>query len=116
MSQPRDYFPKVKEAREVLKTKAEEILTLYLENAKEAKVSGEHDTVMRSLQWLMEHMPADDTGERMLDNSVDKQAKQERPSGPMVQIGFALGGMPKQLPEGQVLDAEVVAPVKGIKR
>lgn len=113
---PRNYFPKVKEAREVLKVRAQEIVELYLENAKEAKDNGDHEVTMKSLQWLIEHMPADESGERMVETSVDKAAKAERPAGPMVQIGFALGGMnQKSLPPGEVIEGEVVEPVRGRK-
>ena len=113
----RNYFPRVKEAREALKVRAHEIVKLYLANAKEAKKHGEHEVTMKSLQWLMEHMPADDDGGRMIEASIDKSAKADKPSGPQIQIGFALGGMstPKQLSEGPIIEAEVIEPVRGRK-
>ena len=108
----RNAFGRVREAREALRDKASEILEAYLANAKEAQAAQEFETASKALQWLMEHMPADEeTGEKLVDTSVDKQAKQiEKNTMPSIQIGFALGGLPqtaKALPKPKVEVIEV---------
>jgi hypothetical protein len=109
------FFSKVRIARELLKEKAEEILTEYMEGVKKAQDAGNHDAALKALQWLMEHMPADE-GERVVDVSVDKkqESSQRGPEGPKIQIGIAVGGLgqrslpnpekPRELPTVEVLD------------
>jgi hypothetical protein len=111
-------FSKVQIARELLREKAEEILTEYLDVVSKAKDSGDYKTAAESLQWLMEHMPASEAGERILDTGVDKQHKIEASKTPIpVQIGIMVGGVastqkalpkPKDKPKPQleVIDAE----------
>lgn len=107
-----DRLLKVRDVREKLREKADAILDLYLDNVTEAKIHGEFAVANDALQWLLEHMPADaETGERIIDNSVDKQPKQveKGPSGPNISIGFALGGLqqPKLL-ESPSVSVEVI--------
>lgn len=105
---------RVKEAREALKEKSAEIVELLIETAIDAKAHGEFETAAKSLQWLLEHMPADEDGGKVIDSSVDKQAKIDprKQVGPQIQIGFAIGGIPaaagatKQLPAVEVIDVE----------
>ena len=91
----RDFFSKVKIARQLLKEKSEEILKQYLLVVDEARASGDYETAAKSLQWLIEHMPSDEDGDRMVEVSVDKkqEAKQTGPVGPAIQIGIAVGGI-----------------------
>lgn len=91
-------FSKVKEAREVLKAEAANILTEYMEVLRKAKEKGDFETASKGLQWLMEHMP-DEDGVRSVEVSIDKPKAVEGGGGPMIQIGIQLGGMtrPKEL-------------------
>ena len=95
---PREYFPKVKLAREALKERAAEILESYISLAAEARAAGEFDVAAEILWKLIDHIPEED-GERMIDGSVDKPKQVEGQTGPSIQIGIALGGTnQKQLP------------------
>lgn len=101
-------FPKVAQAREALKERAIEVLETYLAVIAEARAAGEFDVATRSLQWLMEHMPSADDGVKIIDQSIDKP-KIEAPSGPSINIGFALGGMGEQKSLPPVtIEAEVI--------
>lgn len=94
-------FSKVQVAKDLLREKAQEILTEYLDVVQKAKDAGDYETAAKSLQWLIEHMPADAAGERLVDQSVDKkqQIVDRGPTGPAIQIGIAVGGVgQKQLP------------------
>lgn len=90
-------FSKVNVAREMLKERAEEILAEYIETAKAAREAGEFEAAGKMYWNLIEHMPADNPNERMVDTSVDKQPKQvdNKASGPTIKIGLALGGLPQ---------------------
>jgi hypothetical protein len=111
MSTPRQYFKKVKVARELLREKAEELLEEYLLTVKQAQSSGQPEVALKALQWLIEHMP-DDDGERMIDASIDKKVEAPKiDTRPTVQIGINLGGVgtnQKKLPQAkaEVIDAE----------
>jgi len=109
----RAYFPKAKIAREELREKATELINLLIENAVEAKAAGEFETAAKSLQWLLEHMPSDDDGTKVIDTSVDKQAKTDSlPKGPNIQIGVAIGGIPQKAELPPATDVEVVEVVE----
>lgn len=110
---PREFFPKVKEAREVLKEKALELVELQMTIIKEAIANGNFEAASKATQWLIEHMPNED-GERLIDSSAAKPKELEGTrSGPAIQIGIALGGIQrKELPETQVYD---VTPKAGTK-
>jgi hypothetical protein len=88
-------FTRVKVARELLRQKAEEIFTEYMDVIQKAKDSGNYDAAAKHLQWLMEHMPAEEDGTRMVDSSVDKRTEviDSKPSGPAIQIGIKVGGI-----------------------
>lgn len=114
------FFNKVAIARQLLKEKSEEILKQYLLVVDEARASGDYETAAKALQWLIEHMPSDETGERMVEVSVDKKQQEVAPanSGPQIRIGIAVGGLgqksmpdpkkPKELskPVIEIVDAE----------
>lgn len=111
-----DYIGKVGAARELLRARAEELLEQFITNAKDAQSSGDHETAAKSLQWLLEHLPADDDGARLVDRSVDKvdKAEKDRFDGPRIQIGLAVGPMlgpapqaPAELPAHDVEVVEV---------
>lgn len=102
-------FTKVKEAREMLRSKAAEILEAYLLNATAAQAAGEFEVAAKSLQWLLEHMPKDSgSSEALVDTSVDKVAKTDGRKGNFgVQIMLApTAPIPKALPKA--IEAEVV--------
>lgn len=106
-------FGKIKEAREALRERTQEIIDAYIQNAMLAQEAGEFEVAAKTLQWLIEHMPADEDGGRVVDNSVDKAPKQDKKDSlPAIQIGFALGGLPagtmpvKQLPAAAIIEGE----------
>lgn len=103
------YFPKVKEAREVLKGKALELHALYMRIIEGAIKKGDMETAMKATQWLLEHMPNED-GVSMVDVSIDKPKQIEGKQGPSINIGFALGGIAerKAIPATVTIDAEPV--------
>jgi hypothetical protein len=88
-------FTKVKVARELLRQQADEILKLYMDNAKLAMARGDYETAQKALQWLIEHMPAEVDGTRLVDSGIDKQPSgQQGNTGPTIQIGIQVGGVP----------------------
>ncbi len=92
-------YPKVRAAREALREKGLEIYEKYMLLIDKAMADGEYETAEKSLRFLLEHMPAEDDGTRLVDPSVNKQKKSEKSSGPIVNIGFKIGGTtPKALP------------------
>lgn len=105
------YFPKVKEVRDALRNKALELYQKHLMLIDMAAASGEYEAALKASQWLIEHMPADENGERLIDPSASKpkeiESKQQSPS---IQIGIQLGGLtqPKQL-QPSIID---VTPIK----
>lgn len=103
------FFSKVYQAREALRDKADKILEEYLDVAVQAKEAGDYETAMKTLQWLLEHMPADEGGKALVDTSIDKQKQIDKsgPTGPAIQIGIAIGGVgkaQKALPSVEVVD------------
>lgn len=103
------YFSRVKEARELLKERAREILDRQERMIEQAAARGQMTAALQANQWLLEHIPADE-GERVIDASPDKPTLIDaKPTGPLVQIGFNLGGMvaPKQI---EPIEAEVIKP------
>lgn len=104
-------FTKVAAARQLLLDQADKIIAEYIDLARAAKDAGDYETSAKILQWLIEHMPADQ-GNRIVDVSVDKKVEQvqQGPTGPTIQIGINVGGVavkkPKQLPPAEVIDAE----------
>jgi hypothetical protein len=101
------YFPKVKEAREILKEKAQEILEMQLRIVTESLAGGDFETAMKANQFLLEHMPEDE-GVKVLDISVDKPKQVEGKTGPQISIGFALGGIPQSQPALPAADVKVI--------
>lgn len=100
-------FPRVREAREKLRSKAGEILDAYMDTVVEAREAGETEVAIKALQFLMEHLPADaETGEKFLDTSVDKVQKNEgrKSLGPNIKIGVAIGGLPTQAQLGPAVE------------
>lgn len=107
----RNYFPKVKEAREALKAKALELYELQEKAIRAALEAGEYEVAIKAIQWLQEHLPADD-GVTAIDSSIDTPKPAEKGSAtPTIQIGFQLGGIPMgqpQLPAPTQLDSPSV--------
>lgn len=99
------YFSKVKEAREALKDKALELYEQYDLAIKDALASQQFDVALAAMQWLMEHMPAEADGTKIIDISVDKPKQIKEGGAPVVQIGFKLGGIDQvALPPANVID------------
>lgn len=90
----RNVFTKVRIARELLKQKAEEIFLEYMNVISCARDAGDYETAAKHLQWLIDHMPSDDEGGRMIEQSVDKKQEviDRGPIGPNIQIGIKVGG------------------------
>lgn len=108
MPQARDYFSKVKEAREAIKARAVDLLETYLGIIEEARSKGDFETAMKATQWLIEHMPNED-GVRVIDSSASKpkeEAKALQPVGPSIQIGIALTPPKTPLLAPAVIDIE----------
>ena len=106
----RAYFSKVAIARQVLNEKAEELLNEYLDIVAKAKDAGDYETAAKAMQWLIDHMPADDDGGRLVEQSVDKkqQVVEKGPAGPAIQIGIQVGGTnQKALPIAKPSDITV---------
>lgn len=90
-------FSKVRAARELLRERASEILQQYLAVVAETQAAGEYEVAAKSLQWLIEHMPSEDDGSRIVERSVDKEQQQiQGPTGPSIQIGIQVGGVARQ--------------------
>ena len=96
---PVRHFSSVKRARAALRYKADVLLEKYLVAIDMATASGKYEEALKAYQWLLDHIPGED-GKRLLDPSVDKQTIVEGNKGPLIQIGFQLGGVkaPKELP------------------
>lgn len=95
----------VRRAREALQARANEILDLMLLNAKQAGAAGDFESAHKAYQYLLDHVPAEADGLRVVDISIDKPKQLEaRPAGPSIQIlGISLGGTPKALPFNEPL-------------
>lgn len=85
----------VRKAREALRDKALELLEEYRAMIKAAAASGKYEEALKAQQWLLDHVPADEEGQRVFGPSIDKTQQIEGPKGPVVQlgIGFNLGGL-----------------------
>ena len=104
----KDYFPKVKEAREALRAKALAIYEMQMKIIAAALAADDFEVAANANQFLMEHMPPDDEGHKMLETSIDKQVVDKGSNIPTIQIGIALGPAPtsnaKQLPPASKLN------------
>jgi hypothetical protein len=105
----KDYFPKVKEARELLKEKAREILEMQQTIIEKALAAEKFDVAAAANQFLIEHMP-DEEGVRMISATVNKQLETKGPTGPTIQIGFNLGT--HRLPEAATVATLSPAPLE----
>ena len=114
MSSPKDealspgrHFPAVRKARESLKAKADQILDEYLIAIKLAISSGKYEEGLKAYQWLLDHIPGDN-GERIFEASSDKPHPVEGQKGPLIQIGFKLGGVNEipKITQGVVIEDE----------
>lgn len=99
-------FSKVKQAREALRERANEILDGYLELIKTAQAAEEFQVAAEGYQFLLKHMPKDEEGNLLLEPPIDKgPGGKTGPVGPTIQIGIALGPRPT-LPPADVIDIE----------
>ena len=98
LKEQRVFFTKVKVARDLLRERADVLLQQYLNIVDMATAAGDYETAAKAMQWLMDHMPAEDDGTRIVDVSVDKKQQQVQPQAlPQIQIGIAVGGVSKEL-------------------
>lgn len=113
----KQFFSSIQEAREIIRAGAVEYITMQKKIIEEALKAGDYETAAKANQWLIEHAPADSDGARIIDQSVDKPKESDsKPTGPQINIGFALGGLnqpkelpppeTKQLPSPEVIDVE----------
>lgn len=94
------FFPRVKEARELLRQRAAEILERQSIIIDLAMAKEDYETAGKLNQWLIEHMPKGDDGETIIDESAATPKElSSGPTGPTIQIGIQLGALPppKQL-------------------
>lgn len=83
--------------------KAKTAWNLYFANLRAAKRAGKHDAVNTGLQWYFEHLPPDESGERIISTSVDKPVEKLGYTGPAISIGFSMGGIASP-PEQKLLE------------
>lgn len=102
-------FKRLREVREMLRQQAAELIAEYMVTAKEAREAGEFEAAGKMIWNLIEHMPAEEDGTKLVDVSVDKQPKiDNKKTDNRIQILLApTAPMVRQLPTKQVLDAEV---------
>lgn len=114
LTEHKNFFGKVRIARELLRERAEMILLEYMDIIQKAKDAGDYETAMKATQWLLDHMPSDEDGGRLVEQSVDKkQQVQEKQQGPAIKIGIAVGGLGenrKALPKPE--DAPIVTVIE----
>jgi hypothetical protein len=103
----REYFPRVREAREYLLDKAVELMELHHKLIIQAAEAGEYEAALKATEWAIDHTPADEDGVRMIEGSIDKVKEDRNKYLPTIQIGLKIGGMPepKALPE-PVIDVQ----------
>ena len=75
---------------------------------KMAMAAGKYEEALKAQQWLLDHVPADEDGGRILTQSSDKGSSEQGHQGPIIQIGFNVGqgGIPRTLPGVVVSDEE----------
>lgn len=101
-------FSAVRKAREAMKERAEEIIRLYFETWKQALAAGDYETAQKCASDLAKHIPKDEDGNTVFDTDVDKKMEiKETKQGPAIQIGVAIGGLNRQLPEATVQIIEI---------
>lgn len=95
MIEKKDYFPKVREAREALLAEAEWLIEVKKRIINEALDTGDLALANEASDWLLAHMPSHE-GVTVVETSVDKQKGEAGPKGPTINIGLALGGLTHQ--------------------
>lgn len=101
------YFPKVAEARQALADQALDLFNLYKQIAIDAHAAQEFEVAADAIKFLLTHMPEDEETGTMLQADIDKNREPDVKgggSGPTIQIGLALGGMPIQAALPEVID------------
>lgn len=107
LGEKRIYFPRVREAREVLRERAVDLLAKYELIIDQAIKDGKLEVAAEHVQWLLEHTAAED-GERIIDPSAAKPKEIQGSTGPTIQIGIALGTDKPKTIGPQVIEAEVL--------
>ena len=96
----RHYFPRIKEAKQALQSKALELYELQEKAIRAALDAGEYEVAIKAIQWLQAHIGADDEGNTPISADIDIPKQLEKgSSAPTIQIGFQLGGIPMGQPQ-----------------
>lgn len=89
-------FSAVKRVRDKLREDSEALYTEFRTALKMAVAGGNYEAAIKGYTWLFPHIPADEDGTRIIDSDIDKQQPLESENkGPVIQIGFSLGGVNK---------------------
>lgn len=90
---PRTVAQAIAEAREKLQEHASRYVEIHLEAAERALASGDHDVARKAAAWAMERISSRDESGKV--ERVIEPASQSERDVPRIQIGIALGGMPR---------------------
>jgi hypothetical protein len=104
-------FSSVRKARELLRERSLDIYNAYVKLAEEATKKGDFETAEKIYRYILDHTE-DEDGKALFAPSVDKQQKLtdgDGPKGPTINIGVAIGGLGKALPE-PVIEAVQILP------
>lgn len=106
------YFSTVKKAKEAIKANSHANYEKLLKIIDMAASAGDFETAARYCWMIIEHTPADENGERMIEESASKPKQLEKgPGGPVIQIGVRVGGInepAKELPAPTVIEVKPV--------
>ena len=97
----------VRKAKEALKAQAYEIYEEYRATIREARVAGKYEEALNAYKWLIDHIPSEE-GERLIEGSSDKVKEVESGNkGPVINIGFKLGGVGVKAIEGRIIEGSL---------
>lgn len=97
----------VRKAKEALKAQAYEIYEEYRATIREARVAGKYEEALNAYKWLIDHIPSEE-GERLIEGSSDKvQQVESGNKGPVINIGFKLGGVGAKSVEGRIIEGSL---------
>ena len=81
-------------ARSKLQSHADKYVDLHLDAAMSALANGDFDVARKGASWALENISATDSDGKT-HRIVDKQVSSANDHAPKVQIGIAIGGLPK---------------------
>lgn len=101
-------FGTARAARELLRQRAEQIIKNYMEMAALAVAAGDYESAQKAYSDLAKHIPKDDDGSTAFDPDIDRKVIAEsKHGGPAIQIGVAIGGLNRALPEPTIEIVEI---------